>query len=392
VTMAWSGSSVGCPAEPPNHGTGGLSIDDLPVAAFLVAGDRIVDINQNAMFLLDLTDRAHAVGHLVSELLILGDAVAMGGGGVPLSDGAGSVWRHALARPSSGPAIPVLVTRGDQGGDAPAFGARTLLVAVPSSGQRDVVLDVEAKEESRERIAGVFANLAHEMRTPLNAVIGFGEIMLGEHFGPITARYKDYARDIVGAGYHLLSLVNGALDLGRASAGPDSLDERPVELRMVVISAITMLQPAASAKSIALDVIDLAGLPLIYADETRMRQLFVNLIGNAVKYSPVGRTVAIRHAVDADGEIRVEVVDQGSGMTRDEIAIAMLPFGRTESAIRAGEAGTGLGLPICKAIVESHGGRLEIDSMPRRGTTVRVVLPANRLVAAPGHGGLLNLL
>jgi two-component system, cell cycle sensor histidine kinase PleC len=253
-------------------------------------------------------------------------------------------------------------------------------------------LDADARHEARGRIADVFANLAHEMRTPLNAVIGFGEILVGEHFGPLAARYKDYSRDIVGAGYHLLALVNGALDLGRASAGPDTLDERPVELRAVLTSTIAMLQRSATLKSITVEVADLAGLPLIYADETRMRQLFVNLVSNAIKYSPVGRGVTIKHWIEDDGQVCIDVVDGGVGMSIDEVAIALLPFGRTESAMRTGEAGTGLGLPICKAIVEAHGGRLTIDSAPRRGTTISVVLPANRLLAAPGHGGLLNLL
>ncbi len=100
----------------------------------------------------------------------------------------------------------------------------------------------------------------------------------------------------------------------------------------------------------------------------------------------------LRHRIADDGEIAIDVVDGGVGMSTDEIAIALLPFGRTESAIRTGEAGTGLGLPISKAIIEAHGGRMLIDSVPRRGTTVSVILPANRLVAAPGRSGLLNLL
>ena len=165
-----------------------------------------------------------------------------------------------------------------------------------------------------------------------------------------------------------------------------------MELRAVVASATTMLEPLASAKSIALCVVDPAGLPLVYADETRMRQLFVNLIGNAIKYSPPGRTVLLRHRIADNGDIRIDVVDGGVGMDPDGIAIALLPFGRTESAMRTGEAGTGRGLPLSKGIVEAHGGSLLIHSARHRGTTVSVTLPANRLMAAPCHGGLLNLL
>lgn len=376
---------------PDGTGTPAVPLDAWPVAVFVVGGDRVVEINANGLRLIGAGGPASIVGRPTSEILVLGDPVSVDLDGGVAPDGAGTQWRHALIRPLNGGSLPVLVSRGEEW----ARGRERLrmLVVVPAASERNGgLLDVEARAEARGQIADVFANLAHEMRTPLNAVIGFGEILLGEHFGPLAGRYRDYARDIVGAGYHLLALVNGALDLGRASAGAASLDERPVEFRSVLSSAIAMLEQAAAAKSIALTVDDLAGLPLVYADETRMRQLFVNLIGNAVKYSPSSRPVVVRHRLDDDGEIRIDVVDHGTGMTREEVAIALLPFGRTESAIRTGEAGTGLGLPISKAIVEAHGGRMTIDSAPRRGTTVTVVLPANRLVAAPGRGGLLNLL
>jgi len=367
-----------------------VPVDSWPIAMFVLGGDRIADVNASGLQLAGGNAAKDVVGRLVSEVIVLGDSVSVELDGKAARDGAGTLWRHALVRPLSGGALPVLVSRGDdweQAGEA-----RRVLVVVPAASERGGILDVEAREESRGRIADVFANLAHEMRTPLNAVIGFGEILLGEHFGPLASRYKDYSRDIVGAGYHLLALVNGALDLGRASAGPTSLEERPVELRSVLSSAIAMLDRAAEAKSIAIDVGSITGMPLIYADETRMRQLFVNLIGNAIKYSAPGRPIRVTHRVAEDGDIRIDVTDGGAGMTRDEVAVALLPFGRTESAIRTGEAGTGLGLPISKAIIEAHGGRMSIDSAPRRGTTVSIILPADRLVAAPGQGGLLNLL
>lgn len=373
---------------------GGIPIAALPVAALVVAGDRIVEANSGALALLGATGVDGVVGRSLVEVLVQGEPLSATADGDILPDDAGARWRHGMLRPVVGGARPVLVSIGERlpGGQTGGEAGRCAIVLIPRVSPRDGLPETEPRDDSRGRIADVFANLAHEMRTPLNAVIGFGEIMQAEHFGPLVGRYKQYAHDIVGAGYHLLSLVNGALDLGRASAGPASLEERPVELRAVLVSAQAMLAPAAAAKSIVLAIDDPAGLPLIYADETRMRQLFVNLIGNAIKYSPPGRPVVVRHRLAEDGEICVEVVDGGVGMTRDEVAIAMLPFGRTESAMRTGEAGTGLGLPISKAIVEAHGGRMIVDSAPRRGTTVAVVLPANRLVASPGHGGLLSLL
>lgn len=367
-----------------------VPIDAWPIAMFILADDRIADVNAGGLSLIGGGARADVVGQLVSEVIVLGDPVSVEPDGRATPDGSGTLWRHALVRPLSGGAIPVLVSRGDDWNETGE--RRRVLVVVPAASERGGVLDVEARAESRGRIADVFANLAHEMRTPLNAVIGFGEILQGEHFGPLAGRYKEYARDIVGSGYHLLALVNGALDLGRASAGPTSLDERPVELRSVLTSAIVMLEASALDKAITINVAGITGMPLVYADETRMRQLFVNLIGNAIKYSSPGRPVRISHRVVENGDVCIDVADAGNGMTRDEVAVALLPFGRTESAIRTGEAGTGLGLPISKAIIEAHGGRMSIDSLPRRGTTVTVTLPADRVVAAPGYGGLLNLL
>lgn len=365
-----------------------VSIDRLPVAAFLLTRDQIVDVNAIGVRMLGAGDRSVVIGQAITQILVFGDPVSLNQNSAKAQDGA--PWRHAMLRPVAGSAIPVLACQGPDG--TATDGQAALWIVVPAAAEGGVILDVDARQEARGRIADVFANLAHEMRTPLNAVIGFGEILLGEHFGPLASRYKEYSRDIVGAGYHLLALVNGALDLGRASAGPESLDERPVELRTVITSTIGMLQGSAAAKSIAVDVVDLAGLPLVYADETRMRQLFVNLVGNAIKYSAAGRDILIRHRISENDEVIVDVIDGGVGMSRDEIVIAMLPFGRTDSAMRTGEAGTGLGLPICKAIVEAHGGRMIIESAPRRGTTISIVLPANRLVAAPGHSGLLSLL
>lgn len=384
-------TGAGIDGFPGAGGLGGTAVPvaAIPVAAVVVAGDRVVDANPNALRLLGAQAREDVLDRLVAEILVLGDPIAVDLAGDAAVDGAGTVWRHGMLRPVTGASVPVLVSRGDA---VPGDGERRRMVFLVPADTLGAAVDLEAASQSRGRIAEVFANLAHEMRTPLNAVIGFGEILQGEHFGKLAARYKQYAHDIVGAGYHLLALVNGALDLGRASAGAAALEERPVELRAVLASALAMLEPSAAAKAIPLEIDDLAGMPLIYADETRMRQLFVNLIGNAVKYSPRGRPVLVRHRLTEAGDVCIEVVDGGVGMTKEEIAIAMLPFGRTESAMRTGEAGTGLGLPISRAIVEAHGGRMLVESMPRRGTTVSVVLPANRLVAVPGHGGLLSLL
>lgn len=358
-------------------------LDWVPSPLLIVSDGRVAALNRAAQDLFRVSDAESVDGRRIDDLLVF---EAEHGG--PDKAGATSGWRGAVAHTFSGDRVPVLAKMTDR--TAASGGVETIISLAPVSGADDIQSDLDAREASRDQIARLFANLAHEMRTPLNAVIGFGEIMAGRHFGPLDRKYADYAKDIVGAGYHLLGLVNGALDLGRASAGPDSLQQRPVELRAVLYSALALVEQAAAMKSISIGLPNPDSLPVVYADETRLRQVMVNLMSNAIKYSPRGRRVAISYSREREEEFRIDVRDDGIGMTADEIETAMLPFGRTESAMRAGEAGTGLGLPICRAIVEAHGGRLRIASSPNRGTTISVFLPSALLVAEPGVGGLLS--
>jgi PAS domain S-box-containing protein len=221
--------------------------------------------------------------------------------------------------------------------------------------------------------AQFLANMSHELRTPLNAVLGFSDFMLSGASGELSDRHRSYLADIKASGEHLLAMVNDMLDLARIDAG--RLDLRLVRIagRDLVEDCLAMLAPRAQAKR--LDVRLLAGPDVpILADPTRLRQILINLVTNAVKFTPDGGRVTVSLAAEA-GEAVFTIADTGRGMTAEDIRLALEPFRQVKSDTREQQEGAGLGLPITRALVELHGGRLEIDSVPGEGTSVRVRLP-----------------
>jgi PAS domain S-box-containing protein len=227
------------------------------------------------------------------------------------------------------------------------------------------------------------AQVSHELRTPLNAIIGFTEMMTQEIFGPLGApQYHGYAGDVLKAARHLLSIITDILDVTRLDAGALELERAPVAPGDVVAEAGRMVAPAAAKKRIQLRQFVEAGLPKLNADARRLRQAFINLLANAVKFTPEGGTVGFgaRHA---EGEIEVYVEDSGIGMTDAEIEIALMVFGRVREGYAKAQEGTGIGLPLAKALVERHGGRFAIESAPGRGTKIRALFPASCLAGEP---------
>ncbi|MGC2855003.1 ATP-binding protein [Novispirillum sp. DQ9] len=241
----------------------------------------------------------------------------------------------------------------------------------------------DAVEEARlaDRVKSEFlANMSHELRTPLNAIIGFSEVMTCAMFGPLgDARYATYAQDIHASGRHLLAVISDILDLSRIEAGELRLDHAPLDLSVLAADALRMVAPRAAEKRVVLvnrlSEEEAAGLPAMTGDSLRLKQVLLNLLSNAVKFTPAGGTVAVGHAVPGDGTIHLTVTDSGIGMSAEDLAVAMAPFGQVQSAFSRQYQGTGLGLPIAARLVEAHGGRLELSSVPGSGTTAAVVLP-----------------
>ncbi len=225
------------------------------------------------------------------------------------------------------------------------------------------------------------AQVSHELRTPLNAIIGFTEIMTQEIFGPLGApQYHGYAGDVLKAARHLLSIITDMLDVTRLDAGALALELAPVALGEIVAEAARMVAPAAAAKRIALRQYVEPGMPALNADARRLRQAVINLIANAVKFTPEGGTVAFG-ALRTNAGMELYVEDSGIGMSPDEIATALLVFGRVREGYAKAQEGTGIGLPLAKALIEAHGGTFTIDSARGRGTKIRALFPAQSIVS-----------
>jgi signal transduction histidine kinase len=236
------------------------------------------------------------------------------------------------------------------------------------------------KAEFADRTKSEFlANMSHELRTPLNAVIGFSEILRDAIIGPLDIRYRSYAADIHGAGRHLLDVINDILDLSKIEVGRLDLRDEAVSIAESVDACHRVLAAKADAAGVLL-VFDLpSSLPSVRADAVRLKQIMLNLLSNAVKFTPAGGRVTLFAAADTSG-IVIAIRDTGIGMKAADIPIALEPFRQVDGALSRRYEGTGLGLPLAKRLAELHGGRLEIESAPNRGTTVRVHLPAERVI------------
>lgn len=213
------------------------------------------------------------------------------------------------------------------------------------------------------------ARVSHELRTPLNAIIGFSEVIRDQMLGPQAGgRYADYARDIHESGRHLLGLINDIMDLSRLQAGTLPLHPEPLDVALVVEWAFRMVAPQADAKSIRLDLNVEPGSHSVSADERAMKQMLLNLLANAVTFTPNGGRILVSVSGGAEGGCRVRVMDNGIGMTPEQIDQATVPFGQPEVHVSQPGQGSGLGLSIVKSLMEAHGGRLHIDSRPGEGS------------------------
>jgi PAS domain S-box-containing protein len=238
----------------------------------------------------------------------------------------------------------------------------------------------EAKFANRSK-SEFLANMSHELRTPLNAIIGFSSVMRDELFGPLgQSKYRGYANDIHEAGSHLLAIINDLLDVSAIEAEKLELNETTFPLRRPLDSAVRLVSPRLEACKVELRRALADDLPALRADERRFKQVLLNLLTNAIKFTPAGGRVLVSAQIDAAGNLELIVSDTGIGMDAGGIAKALERFGQVDGGLDRRREGTGLGLPLTLGLVELHGGALRIDSEPGTGTTVTVTLPAERLV------------
>jgi signal transduction histidine kinase len=253
----------------------------------------------------------------------------------------------------------------------------TTLAAMAAA--RAVAERARAEAETANEAKSTFlANMSHELRTPLNAVLGFSEVIREAAFGPVDARYREYARDIHAAGEHLLGVINDVLDLSKLEVDRLILSEETVDLAETLVTCSRIIVHHAESEAIRVEIDVAPGLPKLRGDRLRLKQIVINLLSNAVKFTPPGGRVRLAAREEASGDIAILVADTGIGMRPDEVPIALEPFRQLESSLARRFDGTGLGLPLAVRLTELHGGTLSIETAPNEGTTVTVKLPAGR--------------
>jgi signal transduction histidine kinase len=224
------------------------------------------------------------------------------------------------------------------------------------------------------------ANMSHELRTPLNAIIGFSDAMKMQLLGPIDERYRDYSNDISTSGNHLLKIINELLDLAKIEAGRDELSLAPCDTEILLNDCQRLVQGRADEAGLRLKVERAADAPqVLYVDALKAKQILLNLLANAIKFTPSGGSVTLSAHAAEPGWAAIRIADTGIGMTAEEIEIALEPFRQVDNSYTRKYQGTGLGLPLAKILTERHGGHLHIESTPQKGTIVTVRLPTGEL-------------
>jgi two-component system, cell cycle sensor histidine kinase PleC len=244
--------------------------------------------------------------------------------------------------------------------------------------EAELIAAKQASDAANRAKTQFLANMSHELRTPLNAIIGFAEALETGIFGRMTGKQTEYVGDIRRSGQHLLSLINDILDTTKVESGKYALHEEVVDVRDVVEQSLRSVASQVAEKSIDLAATAPADLPSLYADERALRQILLNLLSNAVKFTPANGRVTVM--VDAsERNLRIRVIDTGIGIPQEELMLVLEPFHQVDNSHTRRYAGTGLGLPLVKSLVEMQEGRFLLTSTVGRGTTATILFPAARL-------------
>ncbi|SSC73973.1 unnamed protein product [Ciceribacter sp. T2.26MG-112.2] len=239
-----------------------------------------------------------------------------------------------------------------------------------------------AAETANAHKSDFLARVSHEIRTPLNAIIGFADMMANEHFGPLGhPRYGEYANDIVRSGRHVLDIVNDLLDISKIEAGEMDLDFTAVGLNETVQAAVSIIQPQANGQRVIIRTALSQAVPNVVADMRSIKQIVLNILANAIRFTPSGGQIIVSTAYEANGSVALRIRDTGIGMSRTELEQAMKPFRQVQTGARNRGDGTGLGLPLTKAMVDANRAHFSISSSPNEGTLVEITFPSQRVLA-----------
>ena len=303
------------------------------------------------------------------------DGLAANGVASVLNDG-----REVIGKVPRGGLIPLFMTIGRLSGGQ-KFCAVLRDITHWKNVEEELVAAKRAAETANTQKSEFLAKISHEIRTPLNAIIGFSEVMMEERFGPVAnERYRAYLRDIHVSGGHLMSLINDLLDLSKIEAGKLDLAFESVAVNEIIQECVALMQPQANRERIIIRTSLSAGVPNVVADLRSLRQILLNLLSNAIKYTEAGGQVIVATSLEENGEVVLRIRDTGVGMSEKDLETAMKPF-RQVGVMRDRGEGTGLGLPLTKALVEANRATFTITSAPDQGTLVKITFPTTRVLA-----------
>jgi PAS domain S-box-containing protein len=305
------------------------------------------------------------------------DGLATNGVASVLNDG-----REVIGRVREGGLIPLFMTLGRIDDTGQKFCAVFRDITQWKRAEEELVHARRQAERANSAKSDFLAKISHELRTPLSSIIGFAEVMIEERLGTIgNERYKEYLRDIHTSGEHLVSLINDLLDLSKIEAGKLDLSFASVDLNEIASQSMALMQPQANRERIIIRTALSMSLPPVVADARSIRQIVLNLLSNSIRFTQPGGQVIVSTTLTDDGEVHLRVRDTGIGMTETEIKTALEPFRQVTTSGRGKEGGTGLGLPLTKALVEANRASFSIKSTVNAGTLVEIAFPSTRVLA-----------
>ncbi|SFB09518.1 PAS domain S-box-containing protein [Rhizobium sp. NFR07] len=290
--------------------------------------------------------------------------------------------REVIGREASGGFIPLFMTIGRLT-SSNGFCAVIRDITQWKRTEDELRAAKRAAETANAHKSEFLAHVSHEIRTPLNAIIGFADMMGSERLGPVGhPRYVEYANDIGRSGRHVLDIVNDLLDISKIEAGELDLDFSAVGLNETVSEAVSLVQPQANGQRVIIRTALSQSVPQVVADLRSIKQIVLNILSNAIRFTPSGGQIVVSTGYEANGSVVLRIRDTGIGMSRAELELAMKPFRQVPGASRNRGDGTGLGLPLTKAMVDANRASFNITSAPNEGTLVEVTFPSQRVLAS----------